>query len=448
MFCGHCGSELKEGARFCSACGAPVGADGVPPEEKSGDTAGAAPENAVEAASKSAADEGKSSQSAFANQMEADRKRSRRKLSPLMIIAFVLALLTGTALAAVLITQQANRGEEPVEQEQPTATQSPESSAAAEPVFDQAKAEEEARAAAEAAGKTVLTGTVFIGVEEEWASLEGLSRAPNPGYNIAYVGLVLDEPAAVSAQHFDGRVVERSGSYVLLGSSSEAGVLASWDPYDGQRVTVALSDIWAFSDTLGVLFAFRGTGERIAPLTEADVAGATGAGGAAESGSVAADGSTESTAADADGSAGNAAAAGGAAAAGAAATGAVSGDRPLNGSRFISLDSASSSAEAATAASGANGDYILAESSTKRYVRAELEGMDARTLFLARNEIFARHGCGFKSQELRDWFASKSWYTETIPAGTYGADLLTNVEADNVKLIRTVEESLNSPYLS
>ena len=43
-------------------------------------------------------------------------------------------------------------------------------------------------------------------------------------------------------------------------------------------MTVALSDIWAFSDTLGVLFAFRGTGERIAPLTEADVAGASGAG--------------------------------------------------------------------------------------------------------------------------------------------------------------------------
>ena len=428
MFCVHCGSELKEGARFCSACGAPVDADGVSSEAKPGDAAHAATGNVVEAASRPAAGEPKANRSAFAGQMEADRKRSRRKLSPLMIIALVLALLAGSALAAVLITQQANQGEEVVEQERPTATESPESSAApAEPVFDRAKAEAEARAAAEAAGKTVLTGTVFIGTEEDWAAREGLSRAPNPGSSITFAGLVLDEPATVSAQHLGGQVVERSGPFVLLGSSSQADVMARWTPYEGQRVTVALSDIWAFSDSLGALFAFRGDGERIAPLTEADVVGAADAGGAAGSGTGAA-----------DSPGGNAA----------AATGVATGDRPLNGSRFISLDSSSSSAEGAGAAPNEGGDYVLADSSTRRYTRAELEALDVHTLFLARNEVFARHGCGFKSQELRDWFGSKPWYSETIPAGTYGADLLNDIETDNVNAMKAIEESRNSPYLS
>lgn len=271
-------------------------------------------------------------------------------------------------------------GDQP--QNQSSASASSASSSAATPTFDQAKAEAEARSAAESAGKTVLTGTIFIGGEEEWADLEGLPRAPNPGSKFTYVGLVLDEPATVSAHNSDGArareqpYVERSGTYVLMGSNFNDNAVDAWSPYDGQRVSVAFPEFYSFSDSLGVLFNFSGkSGERIAPLTEADV-------------------STQAS------------------------------------------------------AGAPSGDYVLPDSNTRRYSRAELEKMDLHTLFLARNEIFARHGAGFKKQELRDWFGSKPWYHESIPAGSYGTEILNDVEKDNALLMRDVETARNSPYLN
>ena len=246
--------------------------------------------------------------------------------------------------------------------------------------FDQAKAEAEARASAEAAGKTVLEGTVFIGMEGDWAQMEGLQRAPNPGSSFTYVGLILDEPATVSARNADGGTVrekpyvERSGVYVLLGSDYNSDVVDRWAPYDGQRASVAFSDFESFSDSLGVLFAFRGSGERIAPLAESDAA-------------------------------------------------------------------------AAAAVSASGGDFVLADSSTRSYSRSELEALDNHSLFLARNEIFARHGCGFRTPELRDRFGSMSWYSEDIPAGTYGTEMLNDVERSNVELMKAIETERNSPYL-
>ena len=498
MFCVHCGNSLKEGSRFCSACGAPV----VDTEPSSSDIEEPASGFGSIAETKSE----QSSQGAFASQMESDRERSRRKLSPLLIVAIVLALLAGTALAAVLITQQANQGEETVGQAQSNEEAKPqltveeqviksldgwwqigrawkqdhylyfhdgtvdvysnegkfqktsrtivpddlmradeglgashfggpgyfirgtdgsdygfyladetpdalhqvksdgsgysggdsygrvdppswaasigtESTETDSGAFDQSKAEAEARAAAEAAGKTVLTGTIAIGTEADWAAKKGLPGPANPGSSFTYVGLILDEPVTVSAHNADGErvreepFVERSGEYVLLGSNFQSNAVDLWAPYDGQRVSVAFSDFTSFSDSLGVYFSFKGSGERIAPLAEADVS--------------------------------------------------------LN-----------------AGANGTEGDYVLADSSTRRYSRDELEKMDLRTLFLARNEIFARHGGGFKKQELRDWFGSKPWYSETIPAGTYGKEFLNDIERDNVELMKAIEQERNSPYLN
>lgn len=250
------------------------------------------------------------------------------------------------------------------------------SSDASAPAFDQAKAEAEARAAAEAAGKTVLSGTVFVGKETDWAEKEGLQRAPNPGDPNVIAGLILDEPATVNARNADGATrnerpyVERSGTYVMFNGTETD----FWRPYDGQHVTVAFSDFGAFSDSLGALFAFGGTGERIAPLAATDAV------------SNAADGSSD-------------------------------------------------------------GDFVLADSSTRRYTRSELEALDNHALFLARNEIFARHGCGFATPELRERFGSMSWYRETIPARSYGTEILNDVERDNVELMRAIEQERNSPYL-
>lgn len=65
----------------------------------------------------------------------------------------------------------------------------------------------------------------------------------------------------------------------------------------------------------------------------------------------------------------------------------------------------------------ADGDYIISSSGTKVLKDADIEGMSAKELNYARNEIFARHGRKFDSKELRDYFESKSWYK-----GEYSAE--------------------------
>ncbi len=92
--------------------------------------------------------------------------------------------------------------------------------------------------------------------------------------------------------------------------------------------------------------------------------------------------------------------------------------------------------------------YVLAESNTREYSRSELEALDNYMLFLARNEIYARHGRGFKKQELRDHFGGKAWYSETVSPESFDEGVLNEVEKANANLMLEIEKSRNSPYLN
>ena len=92
--------------------------------------------------------------------------------------------------------------------------------------------------------------------------------------------------------------------------------------------------------------------------------------------------------------------------------------------------------------------YVLADSATKKYTERALKKFDNHTLFLARNEIFARHGCGFENAELKRYFGSKTWYKMTKPYGTYsGTEMLNDIERHNALKMRKIERARNSPYL-
>ncbi len=91
--------------------------------------------------------------------------------------------------------------------------------------------------------------------------------------------------------------------------------------------------------------------------------------------------------------------------------------------------------------------YVLADSSTRAYSRAELEALDNHTLFLARNEIYARHGRGFKNEELRSYFAGKAWYAETVSPDAFNDGMLSGTEKANADLMLEIERSRNSPYV-
>lgn len=91
-----------------------------------------------------------------------------------------------------------------------------------------------------------------------------------------------------------------------------------------------------------------------------------------------------------------------------------------------------------------NGDYILPDSSTKKYTEQELSGLSAQDLYLARNEIFARHGRIFSNSDLQSYFESKSWYKPSIEPGDFSDSLLNETELANVELLSKLESSRGS----
>lgn len=98
----------------------------------------------------------------------------------------------------------------------------------------------------------------------------------------------------------------------------------------------------------------------------------------------------------------------------------------------------------------ASSNYLLPESNSRYYTETELNGMSTEDLFIARNEIFARYGRGFKDSMLVEHFNSMPWYTQKYSPEEFDAmpDPLNAYEKANSNLIISIEQSRNSPYLN
>ncbi len=84
-------------------------------------------------------------------------------------------------------------------------------------------------------------------------------------------------------------------------------------------------------------------------------------------------------------------------------------------------------------------EYILANSSTELLTESDVENLSSDELRLARNEIYARHGCYFEDEELQEYFESCSWYeNKNLKALDY-YDSLSDIEKENIKLIQSYE---------
>ena len=59
-------------------------------------------------------------------------------------------------------------------------------------------------------------------------------------------------------------------------------------------------------------------------------------------------------------------------------------------------------------------DYILADSNSKYYTKKDLKGLSRWEVQLARNEIYARHGRKFTTDEIRKYFEGKDWYSGVV----------------------------------
>lgn len=93
--------------------------------------------------------------------------------------------------------------------------------------------------------------------------------------------------------------------------------------------------------------------------------------------------------------------------------------------------------------SAEDAEWILPDSDTHRYTAAELADYSDDDLFVARNEIFARHGRMFGDSYLQRYFESTSWYKPRYTAEQFDAmpTPLNAIEIANVNTIRSVEQS-------
>lgn len=93
---------------------------------------------------------------------------------------------------------------------------------------------------------------------------------------------------------------------------------------------------------------------------------------------------------------------------------------------------------------GADGDYILADSSSRYLTEEDLAGLSADQLELAKNEIYARHGRQFVTDYIAEYFNSKSWYQGTVDPDTFDANqnsIFNEYELANIMLINEAEAS-------
>lgn len=83
-------------------------------------------------------------------------------------------------------------------------------------------------------------------------------------------------------------------------------------------------------------------------------------------------------------------------------------------------------------------EFLLPESNSRILEVKELSGMTKAELRIARNEIYARYGWQFESEELADYFEGKAWY---VSGENVDDTILSDVERANIKLISEAEQT-------
>ena len=86
-------------------------------------------------------------------------------------------------------------------------------------------------------------------------------------------------------------------------------------------------------------------------------------------------------------------------------------------------------------------EYMLAMSDIKEIPQYYLDNMSADQLWIARNEMFARHGRKFDNAYLSNYFESCSWYNGTIEAQDFDESVLSQVEKKNLEIIKSYENT-------
>ena len=90
--------------------------------------------------------------------------------------------------------------------------------------------------------------------------------------------------------------------------------------------------------------------------------------------------------------------------------------------------------------------YILVNSSISLIEDYQLMNLSDNQLWIARNEIYARHGRIFKNEYLNSYFNSCSWYKPIEGKTEVSDDELSQIEKDNLKLIIAAEQTFKEKH--
>ena len=86
-------------------------------------------------------------------------------------------------------------------------------------------------------------------------------------------------------------------------------------------------------------------------------------------------------------------------------------------------------------------EYILPGSDSRYIDVNEVNQMSKEELRLARNEIYARHGRQFETDDLNQYFSNKSWYHGYLSKEQFDDSVLNEFEKANLGLIKSIENT-------
>lgn len=90
------------------------------------------------------------------------------------------------------------------------------------------------------------------------------------------------------------------------------------------------------------------------------------------------------------------------------------------------------------------GESILPDSDSRYYEKSELAHLDKQELTIARNEIYARHGYIFKSENLAEYFEACDWYSGTVSSSNFSESVFNKYEKANIKTITECEKNADN----
>ena len=100
------------------------------------------------------------------------------------------------------------------------------------------------------------------------------------------------------------------------------------------------------------------------------------------------------------------------------------------------LDMQKSDVTGSTSGNNNTSANLFPQGSDRPLSAEDVENLNGWELKIMRNEIFARHGYIFKTDEMKEYFKYQSWYQ---PKYDNVDDMLTKVEKENIKLIKRYE---------